>query len=101
MANAAVNFATGRAVVTFDPAAVGLDDLVHAVRDVGYDVIEVPKAPAAHGGRRRRPSRTLEDLEQKAHEAEYRDAPRQVRRRGRVDACRSWSSAWRTSTSRG
>ena len=44
VANASVNFATGRAVVTFDPAAVGLDDLVHAVRDVGYDVIEMPKA---------------------------------------------------------
>jgi len=48
VARAAVNFATGRATVTFDPAAVGLDALVHAVRDVGYDVIEAPttEAPA-------------------------------------------------------
>jgi P-type Cu+ transporter len=80
VANAAVNFATGRAAVIFDPAVVGLDDLVHAVRDVGYDVIEVPKPPsdpkeAAHGSggaTDRTEAETLDDLEQKVHEAEYR-----------------------------
>jgi P-type Cu+ transporter len=69
VANASVNFATGRAVVTFDPAAVGLGDLVHAVRDVGYDVIEAaaPTGPAGVA-----PAETVEDLEHKAHAAEYR-----------------------------
>jgi Cu+-exporting ATPase len=72
--SADVNFATGRAVVTFDSAAVGLDELVKAVRDVGYDVIEADTAgeeradvdagSAAAG--------TVEDLEKKAHEASYR-----------------------------
>jgi P-type Cu+ transporter len=78
VAHASVNFATGRAVVVFDPAAVGLDGLAHAVRDVGYDVIEVPKAPAARsseaggGAPAAAAGQTLEDLEQQAHEAEYR-----------------------------
>ena len=75
VANASVNFATGRAVVSFDPAAVGLDDLVHAVRDVGYDVIEMaPKAASqpAVAGAAAPAEVTLEDLEQKAHQAEYR-----------------------------
>jgi P-type Cu+ transporter len=78
VANASVNFATGRAVVQFDPAAVGLGDLVHAVRDVGYDVIEAPAGrttQAASGGGAvpdQATAETLEDLEQKAHRAEYR-----------------------------
>jgi P-type Cu+ transporter len=77
VARAAVNFATGRATVTFDPAAVGLDALVHAVRDVGYDVIEAPttEAPApgpAGPDASAAGEGTLEDLEQKAHAAAYR-----------------------------
>ncbi len=48
---AAVNFATGRAAVTFDPAAVGLDGLVQAVRDAGYDVIDVRGEAAERRGR--------------------------------------------------
>lgn len=75
VAQANVNFATGRATVTFDPAAVGLDDLVRAVRDVGFDVIQAPAvarqdtdtasadAPVA--------SETLEDLQEKAQREEY------------------------------
>jgi len=70
--SANVNFATGRAVVTFDPAAVGLDDLVRAVRDVGYDVIDTrdgtaPEATSAAGAGQ---AGSVEDLEQKAHAAE-------------------------------
>jgi P-type Cu+ transporter len=72
VASASVNFATGRAVVSFDPSAVGLDDLVHAVRDVGYDVIEVPKTAVAAGTAAGAVEDRLEDLEQKAHAAEYR-----------------------------
>jgi Cu+-exporting ATPase len=68
--SADVNFATGRAVVTFDPAAVGLGDLVKAVRDVGYDVIE---ADAGAGAAQ---EETVQDLERQAHEAAYRDLRR-------------------------
>jgi P-type Cu+ transporter len=39
---AGVNFATGRASVRFDPVMVQLPALAAAVRDVGFDVIEVP-----------------------------------------------------------
>jgi Cu+-exporting ATPase len=71
-----VNFATGRAVVTFDPAEIGLDGLARAVRDVGYDVIETPAAADAAGASATarpgpRPIDTVEDLEQKAHAADY------------------------------
>jgi P-type Cu+ transporter len=64
-----VNFATGRAVVRFNPSAVGLDDLVKAVRDVGYDVIEADAAGAESPGAE---AGAVEDLERKAHEASYR-----------------------------
>ncbi len=67
-----VNYATGRAVVTFDPAAVGLDDLVKAVREVGYDVIETGSAD----GQAEAGEGAVEDLERKAHEAAYRDLRR-------------------------
>src|SRR5918999_4700813 len=42
---AAVNLATGRAVVAFDPERLGLDDLVAAVGKAGYGL--APIAPAA------------------------------------------------------
>ncbi len=67
---AAVNFATGRAAVTFDPAAVGFDDLVQAVRDAGYDVLDVRDAGAAAPAGETEAGR-LEDLEQRAHAAEF------------------------------
>lgn len=63
-----VNFATGRAVVSFDPASVGLDALAEAIRDVGYDVIDARDA-TADGRTGQAPAETLEDLEQRAHEA--------------------------------
>ena len=69
---AAVNFATGRAAVTFDPAAVDLDGLVQAVRDAGYDVIDARAGSAsdqADGGGRA--DGRLEDLEQRAHAAAF------------------------------
>jgi Cu+-exporting ATPase len=37
---AAVNYATGRASVRFDPSLVQLPGIADAVRDVGYEVIE-------------------------------------------------------------
>jgi Cu+-exporting ATPase len=40
--HAGVNFATGRATVEFDAAAVGVDALMNRVRDAGYE----PHAPA-------------------------------------------------------
>ncbi len=75
---AAVNFATGRAAVTFDPAAVGLDGLVQAVRDAGYDVIDVggeaAGSEAADGrgpGDGQADAGRLEDLERRAHAAAF------------------------------
>ncbi|HWS52512.1 MAG TPA: heavy metal translocating P-type ATPase [Pyrinomonadaceae bacterium] len=53
-----VNFATSRATVRYDPAAVGVREFVEAVRDAGYGVVEEREA----GG----------DAEREAREAEYR-----------------------------
>jgi cation-transporting ATPase V len=47
VATAAVNFATERATVTFDPAVVRVDDLVAAVNRIGYGL--APVEPAASG----------------------------------------------------
>jgi P-type Cu+ transporter len=71
--SADVNFATGLATVRFDPAAVGLDGLVQAVRDVGYDVLPVfaDRPAAGAGAETAAPDEVVEDLQQKAHEAEY------------------------------
>ena len=70
---ASVNFATGRAAISFDPSAVGLDGLVQAVRDAGYDVIDVrsagPDGEAAGEGQAS--AERLDDLEQRAHAAAY------------------------------
>lgn len=70
---AAVNFATGRAAVTFDPAAVGLDGLAQAIRDAGYDVIDA-RGEAADGrgpGDGLAEAGRLDDLEQRAHAAAF------------------------------
>ena len=80
-----VNFATGRAVVTFDAARVGVGDLVQAVRDVGYDVIDtrdVAGGAAADAGSVAAVD-AVGDLERQAHEAAYRD----LRRRLAVAVC--------------
>ena len=44
-----VNFATGRATVVFDPSIVSVAGLAEAVRDVGYDVIELPAGDTGVG----------------------------------------------------
>lgn len=46
---AGVNFATATATVSYDPAVIGPEKLVRAVRDAGYEA-DVP-APSHHGGR--------------------------------------------------
>ncbi|RPJ58123.1 MAG: heavy metal translocating P-type ATPase, partial [Acidobacteria bacterium] len=65
---AAVNYATNRATVKFDAAVLGIEDLVAAVREVGYDILDGgaigPAASAADETR-------LQDLEEKAREEEY------------------------------
>ena len=43
---AAVNYATGRASLRFDPVVVGLPGIAEAVRDVGYEVVEAPPGDA-------------------------------------------------------
>ncbi len=45
---ASVNYATGSAVVRFDPAVVRVDDLVHAVESTGY-AAELPGADHGDG----------------------------------------------------
>jgi Cu+-exporting ATPase len=57
--DASVNLATNRATVRFDPSRADLSDFAKAIRDVGYGVLEQP----ADGN--------LEDLQEKAHRAEY------------------------------
>ncbi|RPJ59428.1 MAG: cation-translocating P-type ATPase, partial [Acidobacteria bacterium] len=71
-----VNFATGRATVVFDPSAVGIDELVAAVRDVGYGVLDTREATAEAGaealaGAAEPDEAAIVDLQEKAHRAEY------------------------------
>jgi Cu+-exporting ATPase len=66
VAEASVNFATGRAEVRFDPAVTDVPHLVDAVRDVGYDVA---------------PLNPVTDVEQQAKDAkdnEYRIVRRKL-----------------------
>ncbi|RPH63848.1 MAG: copper-translocating P-type ATPase [Acidobacteria bacterium] len=65
--DASVNLATNRASVRFDPSRTDVSNLAKAVRDVGYGVLEQPDDDA-----------TLEDLQEKAHEAEYRGLRRKL-----------------------
>ena len=62
---AGVNFATNRATVRFDAATLTVPAIVEAIRDVGYDVIEVDPAAAD-------PDASLDDAEAAAREADYR-----------------------------
>ena len=48
---AAVNLATERAVVAFDPEQLGLDDLVAAVGKIGYGLAQAPAATGASAER--------------------------------------------------
>jgi Cu+-exporting ATPase len=65
--DASVNLATNRASVRFDPSQTDVSNLAKAVRDVGYGVLEQPDDDG-----------TLEDLQEKAHEAEYRGLRRKL-----------------------
>ena len=62
-----VNFATGRATVVFDPETVGLEGLVGAIRDVGYDVLDEPDVED---------DEAVADAQDRAHRAEYAAARR-------------------------
>ena len=74
-----VNFATGRAVVTFDSARVAVGDLVKAVRDVGYDVIDSGgTAAGSDTARGAGGAEATADLEKQAHQASYRDVRRRL-----------------------
>ncbi len=46
--DAAVNFATGKALVDYDPGAISMDGMAGAVRELGYEVVSrEPAGPAA------------------------------------------------------
>ena len=64
VSKAAVNFATGRATVRFDPTATSPDALRDVVRDTGYEAL----APAKRGAR----GVDEPDPEQAAREADFR-----------------------------
>ncbi|TGU72470.1 heavy metal translocating P-type ATPase [Geomonas terrae] len=63
---AAVNFATTRATIKYDPQATGPDALKQVVRDMGYDVLET-----GAGGQATDEAEMLEAQTQ-VHEAQYR-----------------------------
>ncbi len=59
VADAAVNFATNRAAVTYDPTVTDVRALRAAIERVGYAVPEVPDDAAMHARRGRRLARRL------------------------------------------
>jgi Cu+-exporting ATPase len=72
---AGVNYATERATVRFDPESVGLEALVRAVRDVGYDVL--PVGGGGQPGAAAEPDeQALHDAQENAREEEYRQLRR-------------------------
>lgn len=62
--SAGVNFATSRATVEYDPQATGRRELVEAIKEVGYGTVESSGDEA------------IEDAEQLARAAEYKDVRR-------------------------
>lgn len=64
VSSAAVNFGTEKATVVYDPGAVSLADLKHAVADAGYQILEANE------------QETLEDLESQVRQREIRDLTR-------------------------
>jgi P-type Cu+ transporter len=68
---ASVNFATSRAAVEFNAGQTSVEDLVAAVRDVGYDVIEVAATGDAHPEEVDEEAQ-IQGLQERAREAEYR-----------------------------
>ena len=65
---ATVNFATERATVQYIPGAVSTEDFRKAVKDAGYEILEVEKAQ----------KEDLVDREKAAREAEYRKLKRKL-----------------------
>ena len=65
---AGVNYATSRASVQFDPAKTTVADLVAAVRDVGYDVLEATPESREEAGE----EEAIADLQERARDADYR-----------------------------
>ena len=63
--SAAVNFATARATVEYDPARTGLRELSDAVRDIGYGVIDVTADDAREGLSREEEARREEERDLK------------------------------------
>ena len=63
VSKAAVNFATGRATVEYDPASTAPADLRDVVRGAGYDAVVPPDGHHAGG---------VSDAEERAREAEYK-----------------------------
>lgn len=63
VSKAAVNFATGRATVEYDPAAIAPADLRDVVRGAGYDAVLPPDGHHAGG---------VSDAEEQARDAEYK-----------------------------
>ncbi len=66
--SASVNLATNAATVEFVPAAGSLQDLRRAIRDVGYEPLEVPEGTAPGGY----PVAAVADYEKAAREREIR-----------------------------
>jgi Cu+-exporting ATPase len=69
VSNAAVNFASERASVDYVPGAIGIADMVGAIRKAGYDV---PTAATATS------SADAADVEQAARDADIRDRKRRM-----------------------
>ncbi len=49
--SAGVNYATNRATIAFDPDLVSVPAIVESIRDIGYDVLDVPQPEAAPDAR--------------------------------------------------
>ena len=67
---AAVNYATGRASLRFDPVVVGLPGIAEAVRDVGYEVVEAPPGDALGS------EEAIDGAQRQVEAREYRDLKR-------------------------
>jgi Cu+-exporting ATPase len=65
--SAAVNFATSRATVEYDPERTGLSELAAAVRDIGYGVLDVTAEDAREGVGREEEARRAEARDLKRH----------------------------------
>lgn len=79
VSEAGVNYATGLATVVYDPAVIGVSGLGDAVREAGYDVLDLGVAVAG-GAREREPAapsahpdpELLVEAQRAAEERDYR-----------------------------